>query len=161
MLVYVQSIQSPIGEIIIAATSKGLCVLDFSYKDLQSLVKNYQCKVIHKNHPHLIRTRMQLHEYFLGKRKFFDIPLDTMGTDFQQQVWQALLNIPYGRTISYKTEAQNIGKESAVRAVANANGANKISIIIPCHRVIASNGGLGGYTAGITKKTIFTQFRAE
>lgn len=101
----------------------------------------------------LIETIKQLGEYFVGKRDAFDVPLDlSSGTPFQQTVWQALLKIPYGKTISYAQLANIIGKPTACRAVANANGKNPISLIIPCHRVIASDGGLGGYTGGIDIK---------
>ncbi len=97
----------------------------------------------------------ELDEYFQGNRQRFDIPLDlSHGTPFQQQVWQALLDIPYGQTISYATLAKNIGKPTAFRACANANGKNPISLIVPCHRVIASDGGLGGYTGGIEIKKV-------
>lgn len=92
----------------------------------------------------------ELDEYFLGKRQSFDVPLDlSHGTDFQQAVWQTLCQIPYGQTISYKELACNIGKPTAFRACANANGKNLISLIVPCHRVIASDGSLGGYTGGV------------
>ena len=94
----------------------------------------------------------ELKEYYLGKRKEFSIPLILIGTDFQKKVWKELLQIPYGKTISYLQEANNINKPKAFRAVANANGKNKISIIIPCHRVIANNGTLGGYGGGLDKK---------
>lgn len=101
----------------------------------------------------LSQTIQQLDDYFTGKRQDFDIPLDlSTGTGFQQKVWQALLQIPYGQTISYAQLANNIGQPTACRAVANANGKNPISLIIPCHRVIASNGSLGGYTGGIEIK---------
>lgn len=98
----------------------------------------------------------QLDEYFASERQVFDIPLDlSTGTPFQIKVWQALLQIPYGQTISYATLAKNIGKPTAFRACANANGKNPISLIVPCHRVIASDGSLGGYTGGIDiKKTL-------
>ena len=92
----------------------------------------------------------QLDEYFAGTRQVFDIELDlSHGTPFQQMVWQALLQIPYGKTISYGKLATTIGKPTAYRACANANGRNPISLIVPCHRVIASDGGLGGYTGGM------------
>lgn len=95
----------------------------------------------------------ELDEYFMGKRTVFDVPLDlSHGTDFQIKVWQALCQIPYGQTISYKELAQNVGKPTAYRACANANGKNLISLIVPCHRVIALDGGLGGYTGGVAIK---------
>lgn len=103
----------------------------------------------------LSQTIQQLDDYFTGKRQVFDIPLDlSTGTGFQQKVWQALLQIPYGQTISYAQLALNIGQPTAFRAVANANGRNPISLIVPCHRVIASDGGLGGYTGGTDIKQI-------
>ena len=101
----------------------------------------------------LRNTISQLDEYINGQRQVFDIPLDlSTGTPFQQKVWEALLKIPYGKTISYAQLANHIGQPTACRAVANANGKNPISLIIPCHRVIASDGKLGGYTGGIEIK---------
>lgn len=94
----------------------------------------------------------QLEQYFLGSRQAFDIPLSLQGTAFQQLAWQGLQGIEYGQTISYAEQALRIGKPTAIRAVANANGNNPISIIVPCHRVIRSDGSLGGYTGGIDKK---------
>ncbi|MEA4815920.1 MAG: methylated-DNA--[protein]-cysteine S-methyltransferase [Lachnospiraceae bacterium] len=98
------------------------------------------------------KTSAQLNEYFEGKRKSFDLPLSPNGTPFEKKVWNALLEIPYGKTKSYKEIAQKIGNPKACRAVGNANGKNHIAIIIPCHRVIASNGGLGGYSSGLEYK---------
>lgn len=101
----------------------------------------------------LINAIAQLTEYFNGDRQAFDLPLDTsLGTEFQQRVWQALQNIGYGETISYATLAQNVDNPKGFRAVANANSKNPFSIIVPCHRVIASDGKLGGYTGGLDKK---------
>lgn len=95
----------------------------------------------------------ELDEYFMGQRSSFTIPLDlSHGTDFQIKVWQTLCQIPYGQTISYKTLAERIGKPTSYRACANANGKNLISLIVPCHRVIASDGSLGGYTGGVAIK---------
>ena len=94
----------------------------------------------------------ELHEYFAGKRETFDIPLAPKGTEFQLAVWNALLEIPYGHTVTYSEIARRIGRPSAVRAVGAANGANPIPVIIPCHRVIGSNGTLTGYGGGIERK---------
>ncbi|PSM52362.1 hypothetical protein CRN67_03620 [Campylobacter blaseri] len=95
----------------------------------------------------------QINEYIFKKRQIFNLPLDlSVGTNFQQKVWRELQKIPYGKTISYKQLANNIGKISAYRAVANANGKNPFSIVIPCHRVIANDGGIGGYNGGVDKK---------
>lgn len=101
----------------------------------------------------LLKAICQINEYTDGKRQYFDLPLDiSIGTPFQQKVWAALQEIPYGKTISYAKLADNIGQPTAFRAVANANGKNPFSIIIPCHRVISSDGKLGGYTGGVDKK---------
>lgn len=101
----------------------------------------------------IINVITQINEFLAGRRKAFEIDMDlSIGTLFQQKVWQALLQIPYGETISYAELAQRIGQPTAYRAVANANGKNPIALIIPCHRVIASDGGLGGYTGGVAIK---------
>ena len=100
----------------------------------------------------LKQTKKQLIDYFNGTRTNFDIPLLLNGTDFQIQVWQELQKIPYGKTVSYKQIAENIGNPKAVRAVGSANGKNKIPIVIPCHRVIANNGKLAGYAGGTWRK---------
>lgn len=94
----------------------------------------------------------QLDEYFNGNLKSFDLPLEPKGTDFQKSVWQSLLNIPYGKSISYKLQAQGLNNPKAIRAIAAANGQNPIAIIIPCHRVLGSDGSLTGYASGLDKK---------
>ena len=98
------------------------------------------------------KAQQQLNEYFLNLRREFDIPLLFVGTDFQKKVWNELLKIPYGNTISYGELAQRIGKPNSVRAVANANAVNAISIIAPCHRVIGRDGSLTGYGGGLERK---------
>jgi methylated-DNA-[protein]-cysteine S-methyltransferase len=97
-------------------------------------------------------TRLQIDEYLKGNRTKFELPLLTVGTEFQKSVWNALLGIPYGSTSTYLELAKSLNNEKAVRAVASANGANSLSIVIPCHRIIESNGGLGGYAGGIPIK---------
>lgn len=97
----------------------------------------------------LTKTANQLDEYFAGKRKVFDLRLDMTGSEFQKNVWSHLVKIPYGKTISYKNLAQNCGNMQASRAVGNANGKNPLCIIVPCHRVIASDGSLGGFSGGL------------
>jgi methylated-DNA-[protein]-cysteine S-methyltransferase len=103
-------------------------------------------------HPLLKDCVQQLDEYFHGKRKDFSLNLKLQGTKFQKQVWNQLLKIPYGETVSYKNIADGIGNKKAVRAVGNANGSNNISIIIPCHRVIGNSGKLVGYGGGLDRK---------
>lgn len=136
-------INTPIGKMIATADEKAITALDFSDEVLS---------LTHSDNPLLIRLEEELHEYFEGKRKTFTLPLNPMGTSFQKEVWKTLQSIPYGTTISYAKEAQIFGNPKAIRAVASANGRNPIAILIPCHRVIASGGGLGGYSGEIKKK---------
>ena len=103
--------------------------------------------------PVLKKTARELHEYFKGRRKHFSVPLDPPGTFFQKKVWTALSKIPYGKTSSYREIARAIGKPKSVRAVANAVGANPVCVLIPCHRVIGSDGALTGYAYGLAKKS--------
>jgi methylated-DNA-[protein]-cysteine S-methyltransferase len=133
-----------------------LCLLDI-VKNIPSKSKNrikryLDCTFIQKDNELIESVRKDLDSYFDGKLKTFNTPLMFFGTDFQKVVWNALLKIPYGETISYKEEAKMIGSEKSVRAVANANGANNIAIIVPCHRVIGSNGDLRGYASGVDIK---------
>jgi methylated-DNA-[protein]-cysteine S-methyltransferase len=112
------------------------------------------------DHPVLLQTGTQLNEYFEGKRQKFDLPLDFIGTDFQKQVWNALLNIPFGETRTYLEIATQIGNVKAVRAVGAANGKNPISIIAPCHRVIGANGKLIGFAGGLNNKKILLELES-
>lgn len=126
----------------------GLVDEDFTFIAQNNLSKSEPAEAL------LLEALEQLAAYFKGERQAFDLPLDiSLGTDFQQCVWQQLQQIPHGETISYATLAQRVGNPKGFRAVANANGKNPFSVIIPCHRVIASDGKLGGYTGGLDKKT--------
>ena len=126
----------------------GFVDQSFTFINEDSLSKNVPAQAL------LIETIAQLKSYFKGDRQVFDLPLDiSLGTKFQQRVWQALQDIGYGKAISYATLAQNVASPKGFRAVANANSKNPFSIIVPCHRVIASDGKLGGYTGGLDKKT--------
>ncbi|MGZ5278865.1 MAG: methylated-DNA--[protein]-cysteine S-methyltransferase [Pseudobdellovibrionaceae bacterium] len=109
----------------------------------------------------LKQAEQQLKEYLTGKRRKFDLPLDLKGTDFQTQVWKELSRIPYGKTFSYSDIAKKLGRDKAVRAVGTANGKNPICIIIPCHRVIAADGTLGGYSGGLKIKTTLLDLEKE
>jgi len=116
------------------------------------LTKGLNAEFIEKESGIINQTIQQLDEYFLSERKYFNIPLLMVGTDFQQKVWNELIKIPYGTCYSYLQLAEKIGNKNAVRAVANANGANAISIIVPCHRIIGSKGELVGYAGGLKTK---------
>lgn len=150
-LVYMY-MDSPVGALKLVAHDRALVAVMWDNEDhkrvrLAELVEDHQ-------HPMLHKVKQQLEKYFAGQRQQFDLPLDFQGTVFQQQVWQALLNIPYGETRSYKEIAVQLGNEKAVRAVGAANGKNPISIIAPCHRVIGSSGALVGFAGGLDKKQI-------
>lgn len=148
---------TPLGEMIAGATEKGICLLEFTDRKSRGTVKEHIMKVYdarteERNNEHLRNLEEQLREYFEGKRKDFTLPLDIKGSDFQKLVWNELRNIPYGTTRSYRDQAEAIMRPSSVRAVANANGMNTIAIIIPCHRVIGSDGRLTGYGGGLERK---------
>ena len=150
-------IDTPLGEMTAAATDRGICMLEYTDSkhlepELKQLSAAFGAPETQRSNPHLDTLRRQLEEYFRGVRREFDIPLDPVGTPFQKQVWEALRTIPYGGTITYGDQAALIGRPSAVRAVANANGRNKISIILPCHRVIGADGSLTGYGGGMERK---------
>lgn len=134
--------KSPIGEIKIEASEKEIVAIKFT--DCESNVG--KPNEITKN------CEKQLQEYFLGKRKTFEIALNPAGTEFQKKLWKKICQIPYGKTVSYKEIAKSIGNDKAVRAVGTAIGKNPIAIIVPCHRVIGSNGSMTGYAYGINKK---------
>lgn len=139
--VYIDYFQSPIGTIELTASDKGVTSLYFK----NSHHKVNRCDLLDK-------VKVQLTEYFNGKRKAFDVALDLQGTSFQQQVWQQLLNVGFGKTDSYGSLAQKLNNPKAVRAVGAANGKNPVSIIVPCHRIIGSNGKLTGYAGGLDRK---------
>lgn len=140
-------IASPIGKLRLVASEKGLVAIDIrSHTKQEITAKNTSAEAI------LIRTKKQLEQYFAGKRTSFDVALDLVGTEFQVQAWRALCGIPYGKTISYGQQAKNIKNPRAFRAVGSANGKNPIPIIVPCHRVVASDGSLGGYSLGLKMK---------
>jgi AraC family transcriptional regulator of adaptative response/methylated-DNA-[protein]-cysteine methyltransferase len=150
-------IDTPLGEMIAGATKDGICLLEFrdrielshEFTDLSRLLNK---TVQEGRNMHLRSLKKQLKEYFKGTRKEFSVPLVTPGTEFQREVWDEIRRIPFGSTKSYSEQAKSLNKPASVRAVANANGANRISIIIPCHRVIGSDGRLVGYGGGLHRK---------
>lgn len=156
-LILISRTETPLGPMFVAATDKGICLLEFvdrrmletELKDLQRLLK---AKIITGENRHILQAKSELQEYFSRERTAFDIALDTPGTIFQRQVWDQLLTIPHGKTRSYQRQAERIGNPRAVRAVASANGHNRVSIVIPCHRVIGKDGNLTGYGGGLERK---------
>lgn len=171
MSLYSCTLATPLGQMLAVACDQGLCLLEFcDQKHLArelAQVQAHQGQGVPKaaiasitaitamaaqQHPVLAQTETQLGQYFARQRRSFDLPLQCIGTPFQRAAWQALLHIPYGQTRSYAAQAQALGKPSATRAVAAANGANKISIVVPCHRVIGSDGSLTGFGGGLARK---------
>lgn len=142
--------KSKICDLYLIASDLGLCAIEWGKKNIP-LIKTLSGSEPQKKI--LKQTVDQLEQYFLGTRKNFDLPVDIIGTDFQIQVWQALAQIPYGKTVSYSDIAKKIKNLNAVRAVGSANGKNPLAIIVPCHRVIAADGTLGGYAGGLKIKT--------
>jgi methylated-DNA-[protein]-cysteine S-methyltransferase len=141
MSLFQKQIQTPIGDLFLVASSTGLTMI---YWDQQKAPMQ-ETEILQK-------ASVQLQEYFRGERQNFDLPLDLQGTEFQMRVWQQLQKIPYGETRSYKDIANLLQDSNASRAVGTANGRNPISIVIPCHRVISSDGSLGGYSGGLEIK---------
>lgn len=156
-LILINRLTTPLGPMFVCATEKGVCLLEFTdrrmleteFTDLQRLLK---AKIIIGENEHIKQVKKEISEYFEGKRKTFDVTIDAPGTDFQKTVWARLQEIEYGTTTSYQAQAEKVNNPKAVRAVASANGHNRISIIIPCHRVIGKDGKLTGYGGGIERK---------
>ena len=147
----------PCGEMILGSFDGKLCLCDWpdgrrrTSTDMR-LQRILKAEFVEGSSNVIETAQQQLNEYFLNQRREFDIPLLFVGTDFQKKVWNELRNIPYGKTVSYGELARRIGMPKAVRAVANANAVNAISIIAPCHRVIGSDGSLTGYGGGLNRK---------
>ncbi|MBU9713699.1 methylated-DNA--[protein]-cysteine S-methyltransferase [Evansella tamaricis] len=156
--IYFSEMNSPIGMLTVGKSDKGVCFIEFgSIKECLSsietrLKKRLMNVILSEDKEKVMPALNQLDEYFQGKRTSFDLSLDLIGTKFQTLVWQKVKDIPYGETKSYKEIAFEIGAPKAVRAIGGANNQNPIPIIIPCHRVIGSNGSMVGYGGGLEKK---------
>lgn len=151
-------IESPLGKLLAGADHSGICFLEFidgpelTIAELSLRLKKDPLD-IHFNISNLLNQLiLELNEYFAGLRKSFTVPLSFYGTDFQKKVWNELLKIPFGTTSSYQQQAIRLGNLAAIRAVAHANGTNKLAILVPCHRVIGSDGNLTGYAGGLWRK---------
>nr|WP_294872456.1 bifunctional transcriptional activator/DNA repair protein Ada [uncultured Pedobacter sp.] len=156
-VINITRLETPLGTMFACAAKQGICLLEFTDRkmletEFKTLAKQLNATIIQGNNPHFELLKQQLDEYFAGKRKQFTVPLFSPGTEFQQSVWQILQEIPYGATRNYKQQALALNKSDAVRAVANANGMNRISILIPCHRVIGTDGSMTGYGGGLVRK---------
>lgn len=159
--VYYASLGSSwLGKVFVASTAKGVCMVDFLTPEknfLKELKERFPGEIVRDNRKNQ-KNLSQLKKYLEGKLQRFDCRLDMKGTPFQKKVWSALARIPYGKTRSYQDIARAIGHPKAFRAVGNANGSNPIPLIIPCHRVIESNGGLGGFGHGLKVKKQLLDF---
>ncbi len=145
-----KTMESPVGKLKLVASDTGLVAVLWQ-NDRPNRVRLAEL-VEDDQHPVLLKAERQLREYFAGERKEFSVPLDMRGTDFQKNVWEALLAIPFGETRSYGQLAKQLGNPNATRAVGAANGRNPLSIIVPCHRVIGSSGSLTGFGGGLETK---------
>jgi len=153
----IQYFNTPVGEIILGSYDEKLCLADWKYRRMRTTIDNriqkgLMAEYVEESSEVIDETIRQMQEYFNHERKVFSVPLLLVGTDFQKSVWQGLIDTPYGTTDSYLELAKRIGNEKAVRAVASANGANAISIMIPCHRIVGSDGSLTGYAGGLPVK---------
>lgn len=156
-MIYLQYFHTPYGELVLGESGGELCLCDWKYRKMRDQVDNRIQTALNgefklEETELLNETKSQLNEYFARERTTFDLPLLFVGSDFQKSVWEKLLTIPYGKTTSYLELSRILGDEKAIRAVATANGANAISIIVPCHRVIGSDGSLTGYAGGLNAK---------
>lgn len=156
-MIFIQNYISPVGELILGSFEDKLVLCDWKYRRMRKSIDNRICKEFHsqleEGETAVIKSaKSELDAYFAERLTVFKTPLKLVGTDFQIAVWSALQEIPFGKTVSYLDLAKRLDNEGAVRAVASANGANAISIFIPCHRVVGSDGSLTGYAGGIPAK---------
>jgi AraC family transcriptional regulator of adaptative response/methylated-DNA-[protein]-cysteine methyltransferase len=159
--IFVHYTDSPLGKLFLGATEDSIVFLKF-HNELPEQQNRIETTILYKTgSPLLEKMELQLNEYFRGKRREFDLPIYLEGTDFQNKVWKSLMDIHYGETITYSAQAQKIDSLSAIRAVANANGQNPIPIIVPCHRVIGTNGKLTGYSGGLWRKKFLIELEKE
>ena len=155
--IHIEYFKTSFGELLLGSFNNQLCIADWRYRNMRNAI-DYRIKTVlnafyvEQEDAVLEETKKQLLQYFKQERTIFDIPLLLVGTDFQKSVWSALIGISYGKTDSYLGLSKKLKNEKAIRAVASANGANAISIIVPCHRIIGSKGDLVGYAGGLTTK---------
>lgn len=153
----IQYFKTSFGELLIGDFENKICVCDWRYRKMRSSIDKriqdgLKAEYVECDSPLLEQLRIELEDYFNGERKEFEIPLLFVGTNFQKQVWNELLKVPFGKTQSYLGLSKQLKNEKAIRAIASANGANAISIIVPCHRIIGSKGELVGYAGGLNTK---------
>jgi AraC family transcriptional regulator of adaptative response/methylated-DNA-[protein]-cysteine methyltransferase len=155
-------IETPVGRFLAATNDDGLVMFEFTDRRMmerhfETLRRRFHCPIVPGEHAHFGRLRSEIAEYFAGTRRDFSVPLAPCGTPFQERVWAELRRIPYGETRSYEILAQALGQPTARRAVAGANGMNRLAILIPCHRVIGKDGSLTGYGGGVWRKRLLLE----
>jgi len=156
-------ISTPLGLMIAGATADGICLLEFINRirleqEINTLKNLLHADILPGRNEHLDQLEIELKQYFEGKLKIFRVKLHIPGNEFAQNVWKTLQEIPYGTTCTYKDQALRMNNPKAIRAIASTNGRNRLAIIVPCHRVIGSNGNMTGYAAGVDKKKWLLQF---
>lgn len=157
---------TPLGKMVVCATNEGICLLEFTNrhyieKEFSDLRRLLNTKIVEGSNHHIVQVQKEIIEYFSGERTTFSVALHTPGTELQQNVWAFLQSIQFGKTLTYKQQAVLMGMPSSIRPIANANGKNRIAIIIPCHRVIGTNGDMIGYGAGIERKKWLLEFESR
>jgi len=162
-IILINRLTTPLGPMFVCATDTGICLLEFTDRkmlesEFSDLQKQLKAEILIGENSHIKQLKKELQEYFEGRRKTFEVHLDTPGSDFQQEVWGALKEISFGTTSTYQEQASRLNRSKAVRAVGRANGLNKISIVVPCHRIIGKNGNLTGYGGGIERKKWLLDF---
>ena len=155
--ILIHPLHTAFGELLLGSFNNELCLCDWRYRRMRTAIdariqRGLQAEYAEGASPVIDQAKAQLNAYFAGERTTFDLPLRLVGTDFQQRVWQALLAVPYGTTLSYAALTAKVAEPTAIRAVASANGANALSIMVPCHRIIGSNGEMTGYAGGVRVK---------
>ncbi len=162
----IKQIKTSYGELLLGSYEDKICLCDWVYRSMRSRIdkriqNGLKSSYLEGDSSLLKDLEQQLDEYFSKKRTDFNLPLLTVGTDFQNSVWEALQEIKYGQTWTYSDLAAQVGKSEAVRAVGSANGANAISIIIPCHRIIGKGDSLGGYAGGLNTKRRLLELESQ
>lgn len=165
-MIVTRHIQTPLGKMIAGAKDDGICLFDFEFRKMMPSIRKRISSFLgdefeEGDHPHFETLQQQVNEYFAGERQDFELPLLMTGTEFQQRVWEALRTIPYGSTRTYMQQTKVLGDEKAIRAVARANGENCLAIIVPCHRVVGSDGSLTGYAGGLKAKKWLLEHEAR
>ena len=164
--IIIERFSTPLGAMFACATNEGICLLEFTNRrmleaEFKDLRKRLKAVIVPGENQHIRCLKKEMQAYFSGQLRHFSVPLVTPGTDFQNKVWKSLQKVPYGKTKSYLEQAQAMGNEKAVRAVARANGMNRIAIVIPCHRIIGSDGSLTGYAGGLPRKKWLLEFESK